>query len=575
MTLQVGFKSEFYKHIKGEKKNLFDIKTINISGVKNSFIAFQLFLENDTNFQLSLTNNPAFSIWPDQYTYRIEVVCEGIPSISIHKLGYIADDYGTLYTDMIENKEYFDVDKYDTVPLYVRIDIDRYAKAKKYKGSVNIYRRLIFQDETLLESCPFELTVKNIIMSDMKDTLLHLDLWQHLSNIARKHEVKLFSDEHFTVIEKYVKSLAAIGQKAVSVIASEIPWSGQRTFNDLDEPTDLFEYNYISVTKDTYGNFICDYSVLDKYISLCFSNGIKDEIEVFGLSGIWMDEKKGFHKVARDFPDGIRIRYYDQQDGIFKFMKSKAEIQGYIRLLYEYFIDKKILDKVRVIADEPDDINRYRQTIDAILEVAPKFKFKTAINHAEFTTEFDDVLSDLVPSLKCLQQDEEFFEKLAVSKEKRLSWYVCCRPHFPNTFIKSSLLESCFIGYLTSIMNFDGFLRWNYTVWPENPREKIAFRTDGWLAGDMNFVYPGHFGGPLLTIRYMALRRMVECYELLEKASFKNADIKKEVKEMLMKQTDLEEITRLGYDETLQKAPFTLDESDYQRIFNRICDILL
>ena len=575
MPLKIGFKSEYYKHIKGNKKDLYNSSTIDLIGIKNSFVAFNLFIENSENFQVSLTNNPAFSIYSEQDTYRIEVICDDLKDISINKVSYIQDDYGTYHTDCIETKEYFNVNKYDELPLYIHFHIDKYIKAKKYKGIVNIYKRRIFDDEKLISSHPFNITIKNIVLKDMKDTKLHLNLWQHISNIARKHEVKLFSDAHFIILEKYIKSLAFLGQKAVSIIASEIPWSGQKTFNDLNEPTDLFEYNYIHVTKDLVGNFICDYSNLDKYIELCKKHGISDEIEVFGLSGIWMDENKKYYKIAPDFPDGIRIRYYDQKNNTYKFMKSKVEIQGYIKLLYEYFIDKNILDKVRIIADEPSDINLYRKTIDAILEVAPKFKFKTAINNAEFTKEFDDVLSDLVPSLKCLDQDSDFFDKLATTNEKRLSWYVCCRPHFPNTFIKSSLLESCFIGYLTSIFNFDGFLRWNYTVWPENPREKISFRNDGWLAGDMNFVYPGNFGGPLLSIRYMAIRRMVECYELLERASLKSPEIKNEIKRVLMGSTSLSEITKLGSDEALPTPPFSINEKDYTDVLNMIYDILL
>lgn len=574
MTLKVGFKSEFYKHIKGEKNNLYELQTISLVGVKNSYVAFSLFLENSENWQLAISNNPSFSILPSQKTYRVEVACDGISDINIYKQGYMADDLGILHTDDLSPIEYFDVIKFEEIPLFIKLDINQYNKAKKYKGIINIYQRETFEDELCIISLPFNITIKNIIMSKMSDTKLHLNLWQHLSNIARKHEVSLFSDAHFTVIENYVKSLSYLGQKAVTIIASDIPWSGQKTFNDLDEPTDLFEYNYILVAKDKNGNFICDYSILNRYIDLCKKHGISNEIEVFGLSGIWMDESKNFWKVASDFPDGVRIRYFDQTDRTYKYMKTALEIKGYIKLLYEYFIDKLVIDKVRIIADEPDDIDRYRKTLNAIISVAPKFKFKTAINHAQFTKEFDNVLSDLVPSLRCLNEDAIFFEQLAIKKSKRLSWYVCCRPHFPNTFIKSSLLESCFMGYLTSFLNLNGFLRWNYTAWPENPRDKITFRSDEWLAGDTNFVYPGNFGGPILTIRYFAMRRMVECYDLLERATFKDNSIKETIKQLLMGNTTLNEITTSGYDESLKEIPFSLEFSDYEKALKLIYNIL-
>lgn len=45
-------------------------------------------------------------------------------------------------------------------------------------------------------------------------TPFELDLWQHNANIARMHEVERYSDEHMAVLEHYVQSLAALGQKA-------------------------------------------------------------------------------------------------------------------------------------------------------------------------------------------------------------------------------------------------------------------------------------------------------------------------------------------------------------------------
>jgi len=68
---------------------------------------------------------------------------------------------------------------------------------------------------------------------------------------------------------------------------------------------------------------------------------------------------------------------------------------------------------------------------------------------------------------------------------------------------------------LTSYANLDGFLRWNYTVWPDDPRHDV--RCGHWKAGDFNFVYPGYNGKPLLTIRWKALKRGVEMFELLER----------------------------------------------------------
>jgi methylmalonyl-CoA mutase cobalamin-binding subunit len=38
--------------------------------------------------------------------------------------------------------------------------------------------------------------------------------------------VPLWGDEHFRLLKEMAESLAAIGQKAITVIAGEIPWKG-------------------------------------------------------------------------------------------------------------------------------------------------------------------------------------------------------------------------------------------------------------------------------------------------------------------------------------------------------------
>jgi len=67
-----------------------------------------------------------------------------------------------------------------------------------------------------------------------------------------------------------------------------------------------------------------------------------------------------------------------------------------------------------------------------------------------------------------------------------------------------------------------GFLRWNYTVWNDDPRKDIRY--GDFAAGDTNFVYPSPAGKPLLTLRYKALRKGIWLYELLEMLRGKRGD---------------------------------------------------
>jgi hypothetical protein len=69
------------------------------------------------------------------------------------------------------------------------------------------------------------------------------------------------------------------------------------------------------------------------------------------------------------------------------------------------------------------------------------------------------------------------------------------------------------IGVMNYHLGFDGFLRWAYTIWPENPR--LDARYSFFECGDTAFVYPAYNGDVLLSLRYKGLLRGISDYELL------------------------------------------------------------
>jgi len=573
--MRFGLKEESFKFTGITDDTLFENKSISLKITKNSFSAFQLMIECEEACTICMTDSPAFTIYPGRSIYRISAWLEGIGSITVNNVTLLPDDDGVLRADCIENRDYINVESGQTINFWCESPVSSEVTPGTYSGTLNIYKRKLFQNESLITSLNINLQVLDITLPDPVNYEMHLDLWQHLSNIARKHDVRLFSENHFNIIENYTESLARLGQKAVTVIATDIPWSGQRTFNDLDKPTDLFEYSLVLSTKDQSGNFIFDYSVMDRYIEMCFSYGIDKKIEVFGLCGIWMTKENGFGKVAADFPDGVRIRYYNESDGTYAYMAKESEIRFYIHSLYNHFIKKGWLEKVRITADEPGDIELYRRTIKIILEEAPDFKLSIAINKADFTTEFDSVMSDATPSLKCLAADYDFIKENLIERDgKQVSWYVCCQPSFPNTFLQSHLLESRLIGIMTSLFELNGFLRWNYTVWPENPRKDLVFRSGGWFTGDMNFVYPGNSGHPLLSLRYKALLRGIEDFELMTLAKQKNVCPNKDIYQLLLGETTLKQLSDTGYFHPELGKPFSTDAKDYDAVRNMLYNVL-
>ncbi|KAI9998093.1 hypothetical protein PInf_002427 [Phytophthora infestans] len=67
---------------------------------------------------------------------------------------------------------------------------------------------------------------------------------------------------------------------------------------------------------------------------------------------------------------------------------------------------------------------------------------------------------------------------------------------FPNQFMSSPLVEGELVGYLT-FFELDGFLRWNYCLWPSRPWDDLRWRAPMWKVGDTYFVLPGRDGWPV------------------------------------------------------------------------------
>lgn len=485
-------------------------RSIDLTACRNSFAAFQIVMQCDYRTCINLGDAPWFSEYSDAVVLSVRHDGDLTPEIN-HVGMYMGDD-GSLYGDCLRSDPVTDVEADIPAAIFVRFEIPKNLAPGKYTGVFKVFSTRLFDDEVLVDRIKYTICVKDIVLPDPAQQSVHLDLWQHNCNIARKAGVPNWSDRHFEIIEPYLKKLAALGQRCVTAVVSQIPWSGQRCFQDKETPSNLFEYSMISVSRNPDRSYTYDYSVLDRYIRLCFQCGIDQEIEVFGLLNNWISVSDGFSNFT-DTPEPIRIRYR-LPDGSFKYMKKGTDIENYIKALYQHFQQMGWLDKVRIVADEPADHETLRQSLNMLRRIAPGFKYKATFGRKPFYDEFKDVIDDFCVIITGLTQVAEDWKRIfREDKKHKFTYYVCCFPEFPNTFLSSELLETRYLIILADYFRLSGFLRWNFTVWPKEPRHDIRYAK--FPAGDTNYVYPGGDMQPLLTLRYMALRRGIEDYELL------------------------------------------------------------
>ena len=556
--MKVVLLSEGIKVRQGEPIN--QLTQLHLTCGKNDSCAFQIMLFPEHDAVLTLDHNPCFHPAGNTTNYRLHLFIENSSvEITLYSEQFFKDDQNIQTADLL--MPFLPVHLKKDVPevLWAELQVPAHTPPGTYRGELVLTSHTMFSAEKKEQILPFTLCVKNVTLPAPADHTFYLNLWQHNSNIARKHEVPLWSDAHFEIIARYLQTLADLGQKAITIIASEIPWSGQYGFLDFYENQDFYEYNMISVTKNKDGSFSYDYSIMQRYIDLCFQYGIQEKIEIIGLCSIWSKEEYGFGAVAPDYPDAIRIRYFDQADQCYHYMSRGSEIKAYIRSLQDYLIRRNLIDRVIVSADEPADSQQFHKSIQALKDCAPAFSIKAALNHVEFVEEHEKELSAIAPCLHYAVEKLDFLKNAAAQHRTFVTWYVCCIPDYPNTFLRSPLCEARLIPILNYFLGLDGFMRWNYTVWPNHPRSDIRAKYPEWSAGETNFVYPSRGGYPLLSLRYMALKRGISDYELLKMAEAKCPQILQEVYHRLFSMESLSDFYK-----NPDTRPYSLNYDDYQ-----------
>ena len=544
--------------------------SLSLLAARNEVTGFQVLLQASAPFTLSL--DAANWLAPLGFVprLRLEVSLPGLDdSLDVFSVGYLEDDDRRSRSEYLDHAGHVEVPAGRPQAVYVRIRPPADAKPAEYAGRVRAYAQHGFDDEILAWEGEFNLRVADVALPDPADWRFHLDLWQHCTSVALHHRVPLWSDAHFDILDRYFVSLAALGQKAITIIATEMPWSGQRCFRDAYYPSYIYEHAIIDVTRDRDGVLRLDFAKLERVLALAAKHGMDREIEVFGLLNIWVDEERGFGRVAPDAPDSIRVRCYDEAKGCWTFLRAAADLSAFIRQLAAYFERTGRMDRVRIAADEPADVELFSQRLAFIRDAAPGFRYKVAINHYAFMEKAEPEVIDWVPNLNNAFVDPELTTSIArdlAQRGGRMCWYICCGPPIPNTFLRSPLPEARLLGWLTHRLSLAGFLRWAFCLWPAKPYERISWRAPFWSAGDMHFVLPGPDGAPVETLRYEALRAGIQDYELLRMlvetlGDEKAAQVLEQAYGHLLRSESLTEF--VGADPRDPEALYSLDPADY------------
>jgi len=364
-------------------------------------------------------------------------------------------------------------------PVWVSVDVPRDAKPGTYRGGV------VVRTDTASLEFPVTVEVLAAALPAPADWKFHLDLWQHPDAVARWHDVPLWSPEHFALMEPLMKRLAEAGQKTVTTTLVDEAWGGQ-TYDSFS--------SMIGWTKRKDGSWHYDYSVFDRWVSFMIDRvGMKDaRIHCYTM-----------------IPWSLKFRYYDEAKQAFADASLRPGTPEYDEYWGRFLEDfsahleaKGWLDRTLIGIDErPDEL--MRGAIATLKKHAPRLGVASAINTpSALSCEFEDIS----PVIGHADTVEPLIAERAEAGKKS-TYYVCTSPPVPNTFTFSPPAESEWLGLFAAARGFDGFLRWAFNSWVENPLESTDFTS--WPSGDCFLVYPGNRS----SIRFERLRDGIEDWE--------------------------------------------------------------
>lgn len=120
--------------------------------------------------------------------------------------------------DFIATKK---VDAYTTQPVWLSIAVPQNVAAGKYTGKLQVIA------DGKIQLLDYVINIKPYTLPKPKEWKFHLDLWQNPYSVARVHQVKPWSRQHFDAMKPYMQMLANAGQKAITVSMIYDPWRGK------------------------------------------------------------------------------------------------------------------------------------------------------------------------------------------------------------------------------------------------------------------------------------------------------------------------------------------------------------
>jgi hypothetical protein len=362
-------------------------------------------------------------------------------------------------------------------PIWLTIQVPGKISPGKYTGSIIINAN----GKTELK---ISVLVLDHLLPPPAQWKYDLDFWQYPAPIARIHNVKLWSDEHFEIMRPYFTTLANAGQKVISANIIEQPWGLDHVH--FDDPS------LIKWIRKTDGTWKYDFTIFDRYIPFMMSCGITGRINCYSmitwdLSFIYYDEASGKNNSITLAPG--TDEYYQFWHGMLTEFTKHLKEKGWF-------------EKTAIAMDERP-IESMQVVIDILKKIDPEWKI--ALAGDTYHPEIEEDIYDYCLASYLRFDDDVMARRKAAGKPT--TYYTACVEAYPNGYTFSPPAENTFLGWHAAAKGYTGYLFWAYNTWVPNPLQDSRWKR--YPAGTLFQFYPG----PRTSIRFEKLIEGIQDFE--------------------------------------------------------------
>lgn len=463
-------------------------------------VSFQIAYWVDFSGAFELEDTLAFQVDAGEHVQvtlrKVDLSPSRLPCTAEHDEDYITTVPG-LFPDLLSPiTEPIKALHHQWNAVWVDLEPDPQAVGSPINIEIRDSRRKIYQSFLQLRVVPTLLPPQKLIHTE----LLHTDC------LADYYRVEVFSEQHWTLIESFIRTAVQHGINMIYTPLFTPPMDtavgGERTTVQL-----------IGVQRTVEGEYNFDFSELLRWARLCKDCGV-EYLELSHLFTQW----GAYHapKIMAGTPDGFRRIFGWETDSHGK--EYTAFLDYFLPCLHEFLDQNHLLNCTWMhISDEPtqEQLDSYQQAKDIVRRHIPDLPIIDALSSFSF---YESGAVEI--PIACSNHIDPFLE---AGVEKLWTYYCVAQGvDVSNRFFAMPSYRNRILGVQLYLYNIQGFLHWGYnfynsrcSVHPINPF-CITDAGGEFPSGDPFLVYPGEDGKPLASIRLMVLQEALQDLRALQ-----------------------------------------------------------